>query len=245
MITYMLRLNLFKQSYVNKNVELATKYYKDACKIYNMDDIYFEYVDFLSSGNALSPNLYLQFNALNNWIKNNASACEKKVLESLLIADLYSLIVEGKFEIPEQNDQPVIPDMPDENKYMYYGYLNMEDVSEYKSMFSSTHDFSLLKSEEVLNGVTNEKIKKDDFKSKQFNIFVPNGPTCFFVLIPDSSTKKVQKFDGIGSFVPFQSTSDDKGFVSNGENTITINDTVYKIYGENSNLEGERTIKIN
>lgn len=245
MITYMLRLNLFKQSYVNGNIELTTKYYKDACRIYDMDDIFFEYVNFLGSGEALSPNLYAQFNTLNDWIKNNAQQCEKNVLEALLIADLYSLIVEGKFEAPEQDDdEPIIPDLPDAKEHMYYGYLTMQDVSEYKKMFNTTHDFSLLKPEEVLKGVEDGKVSKEEFKSKQFNMNVPSGPTCFFILVPESSTKSVLKFDGIGSFVPFQATADDRGFESNGTNTITINNKIYKIYGENSNLEGERTIKI-
>jgi hypothetical protein len=127
---------------------------------------------------------------------------------------------------------------------MYYGYLTKNDIAEYNKMFLNTHDFSLLKESEVQAGISTGKVKKDAFKSKQFNISIPSGPTCFFILIPTSSSKKVQKFDGIGSFVPFQSTADDKGFESNGMNTISIDGVNYKIYGENSNLEGERTIKI-
>ena len=242
MMTYMLRLNLFYQSYVNGNVYLATKYYKDACRIYDMDNIYFEYMDFTGAGNLDSPNIYRLFNKLNTWIKNNSQQCEKQVLESLLIQDLYSLLFGGTFDEIEKPDTPDTPDA--DNGYMYYGYLTKNDVTEYNNMFMNTHDFSLLRESEVQAGISMGKVKKDTFKSKQFNMSIPSGPTCFFILIPTTSSKKVQKFDGIGSFVPFQSTADDKGFESNGINTINIDGVNYKIYGENSNLEGERTIKI-
>lgn len=240
MLTYMLRLNLFYQSYVNGNIYLSTKYYKDACRIYDMDKIYFEYMDFTGAGDIDSPNIYRLFDKLNTWIKNNSQQCEKQVLESLLIQDLYSLLFGGVFD---QEDRPSDSD-DSADGYMYYGYLTKNDIAEYNKMFLTTHDFSLLKESEIQAGISTGKIKKDTFKSKQFNMSIPSGPTCFFVLIPASSSKKVQKFDGIGSFVPFQSTADDKGFESNGINTISIDGVNYKIYGENSNLEGERTIKI-
>ena len=238
-ITYMLRLNLFYQSYINGNVQLTTKYYEDARRIYDMDNIFFEYVSFKGTGNTTSPNLYNQFDTLNTWIKNNSQQCEKKVLESLLISDLYSLLFNGEFNVDD-------PDEPGDstNESMYYGYLNAIDVSEYKEMFTNTHTFGLIKENEILSGVSSGKIKKDNLSSKQFNIDVPSGGTCLFVLIPVSSSKKAQKFDGIGSFVPFQATSDDHGFESNGTDTISVDGIEYKIYGENSNLEGERTIKI-
>lgn len=242
-ITYMLRLNLFYQSYINGNVHLTTKYYEDARRICDMDEIYFEYMDFTGAGDITSPNTYRLFNTLNTWIKNNTQQCEKQVLESLLINDLYSLIFGGSWDEQERPNDPDSPDTPT-NEQMYYGYLTKNDVAEYNKMFLNTHDFSLLKESEVQAGISAGKIKKDIFKSKQFNMSIPSGPTCFFILIPASSSKKVQKFDGIGSFVPFQSTADDKGFESNGINTISIDGVNYKIYGENSNLEGERTIKI-
>lgn len=238
-IVYMLRLNLFYQSYINGNVQLATKYYEDARRIYNMDDIFFEYVSFKNVGNITSPNLYNQFNVLNDWIKNNSQQCEKKVLESLLISDLYSLLFNGEFNVDDSDD-------PNDqtNGYMYYGYLNASDVSEYREMFTNTHTFGLLKQDEILSGISDGKIKKDNLSTKQFNMDVPGGATCLFVLIPIQSSKKAQKFNGIGSFVPFQATSDDYGFESNGTDTISVDGIEYKIYGENSNLEGERTIKI-
>ena len=241
MITYMLRLNLFKQSYINGNVELSTKYYVDACRIYNMDDIYFEYVDFIGTGNTASPNLYKQFDTLNKWIKNNSQQCEKRVLEALLIADLYSLLFGGEFD----KDEPDTPDIPTDNGNMYYGYLTMSDIAEFKKMFTTTHDFSLLKPEEVLKGVQNKTVIKDELKAKWFNITnIPAGQTCVFVLIPASSSKKATVFDGISQFVPFAQTEENRGFESNGQDTITIDNVSYKIYGNNRIVAGEDTIKV-
>ena len=240
MMTYMLRLNLFYQSYVNGNVYLATKYYKDACRIYDMDDIYFEYMDFTGAGNIDSPNIYRLFDKLNTWIKNNSQQCEKQVLESLLIQDLYSLLFGGTFDGVEKPDG----DDTGDDGVMYYGYLSAQDVAEYRNMFNNTHSFSLLNADEVIKGISDGKIKKDLLQLKQFNIDVPSGANCILILIPASSSRKAQKFDGIGSFVPFQSTSDEKGFDSNGTDRIIVNGIEYKIYGENSNLEGERTIKV-
>lgn len=238
-ITYMLRLNLFYQSYVNGNVELATKYYEDARRIYDMDNIYFEYMDFTGAGDITSPNTYKLFNKLNTWIKNNTQQCEKKVLESLLINDLYSLIFGGTW------DEPNRPNDPDEEADdMYYGYLAMADVADFKTMRDTTHDFSLLKAEEVLAGITKGTIQKQRIASKQVNIDIKDKVACVFALIPTSSSKKALKFDGISAFVPFEATSEKHGFESNGKDIITIDGIDYKIYGENSVIPGEVTIKI-
>ena len=240
-ITYLLRLSLFQQSYINGNVELTTKYYNDACRIYDMDKIYFEYVDFIGTGNTTSPNLYKQFDTLNTWIKNNSQQCEKHVLEALLIADLYSLLFGGRFEIEEEPD---VPDTPVNKDEMYYGYLAMADVSEFKKMRDVTHDFSLLKPEEVLAGVSAGKVKKEALTSKQFNLDIPTQVSCLFVLIPETSSKKATIFDGISQFIKFSGTSSEHGFDSNGEDRISIEGVTYKIYGENSVTMAERTLKI-
>lgn len=242
-ITYMLRLNLFYQSYINGNVHLTTKYYEDARRIYDMDEIYFEYMDFTGAGDITSPNTYKLFNTLNTWIKNNTQQCEKQVLESLLINDLYSLIFGGSWDEQERPNDPDSPDTPT-NEQMYYGYLSMQDVSEFKKMRDVTHDFSLLKESEVLAGVSAGKVRKENLASKQFNLDVPVQVSCLFVLIPESSSKKVTIFDGISQFVKFSGTSSDHGFDSNGEDRITIDGVVYKIYGENSVTAAERTLKI-
>ena len=243
MITYMLRLNLFQQSYINGNVELASKYYKDACRIYDMDKIYFEYTDFLGTGNTTSPNIYKQFDTLNTWIKNNSQQCEKNVLEALLIADLYSLLFGGSFEY-DDSDDPIVPDTPTDTGYMYYGYLSIQDVEEFKKMRDVTHDFSLLKESEVLSGITKGIVKKETLVSKQFNVDIPVQVSCVFVLIPEASSKKATIFDGISQFIKFSGTSAEHGFDSNGEDRITIDGAVYKIYGENSVTAAERTLKI-
>lgn len=236
-IAYMLRLNLFYQSYINENVELATKYYVDACRVYDMDKIYFECLTFKGTGATTSGKMRELFDTLNNWIKGNASACEKKVLESLLIADLYSLIFgDSDFDVPEEEEEDI--------SSMYRGYLAMADIAEFKTMRDVTHDFSLLKPSEVLAGIDSGKVKLDVLTSKTFAMDVPSGATCFFVLIPVNATKRALKFDGISSFVPFEGTSEEMGFQSNGGNKITINGVEYKIYGENSVVGAERTIKI-
>lgn len=205
-----------------------------------MDAIQFEYLDFSGAGNTASPNLYKLFNTLNTWIKNNSTQCEKQVLESLLIGDLYSLLFAGVYDA---GSGPVTPE-DDSDGYMFYGYLAMDDVEDFKIMRDKTHDFSLLKAEEVLDGIAANKIRKERLVSKQTNINIDTKISCVFALIPVSSTKKVQKFDGISAFVPFQATSDEHGFESNGKDTITIEGVNYKIYGENSVIPGEVTIKI-
>lgn len=244
-ITYMLRLNLFYQSYINGNVQLAAKYYEDARRIYDMDEIQFEYLDFTGAGDPTSPNLYKLFDKLNTWIKNNSTQCEKQVLEALLIDDLYSLLFAG---VHETGGSPEIPDdpTPDEptTQYMYYGYLAMADVADFKTMRDTTHDFSLLKAEEVLAGVTSGKVHKETLVSKQFNLDIPIQVSCLFVLIPETSSKKATIFDGISQFIKFSGTSSEHGFDSNGENRITIDGVTYKIYGENSVISAERTLKI-
>lgn len=240
MLAYMLRINLFQQSYLNNNIELAVKYYTDACRVYNMDNIFFEYKNIDRNYYIQSGNLNKLFDTLNEWIKGNACQCEKKVLESLLIADLYSLIF-GNLDY----ESPSTPETPQTTDYMYYGYLAMSDVAEFKTMRDQTHDFSLLKEQEVLNGITRNTIKKEYLTSKQVNVTTPEGGSCLFVLIPITSNKVGTKFDGISSFVPFAKAGvNGKGFESNGNNVITIDKVQYKIYGENSVIDGETTIKI-
>lgn len=242
MLAYMLRINLFQQSYLNGNIELSVKYYTDACRVHNIDNIFFEYKNIDRNYYIQSGNLTKLFDTLNEWIKGNACQCEKKVLESLLIADLYSLIFGNLDQTPTN---PSTPDVPSQTDYMYYGYLAMSDVSEFKTMRDQTHDFSLLKEQEVLNGISNNTIKKEYLTSKQVNISTPEGGSCLFVLMPVTSSKNGTKFDGISSFVPFAKAGiNGKGFESNGGNIITVDKVQYKIYGENSVIDGETTIKI-
>lgn len=240
-LAYMLRLNLFQQCYINGNVQLAVKYYIDACRVYDLDNIYFEFLDFESYYNGISGNMEDLFNTLNNWIKGNACPCEQRVLESLLIADLYSLLFGG---MTTSKPDPIEPEQKD---YTYYGYLTEYDISNWQQMKFETYDFSLLTSNDISKGIANGTITKSQLSSKQFNLTMPDGVGCFFVLIPDTSSKVAQKWNGINDWVNFEKTGindDGTGMVSNGENTIIIDGITYKIYGEDYLVPGERTIKI-
>lgn len=245
MIAYMLRLNLFRQCYINKNQQLAVKYYIDACRIYDMDCIYFEYKDFLGDGYQVSTNMYSVFDELNNWIKGNTCACEAKVLESLLISDLYSLIF-GNFDVSDDDgggDEP----QPTEKSSMYYGYLHSTDIAQWRDMFwQGTNDLSLLTVADIQKGMDKKTLVKAQLASKQVVVDTPDDVGAILVLIPTTSSKIAQKWNGVNDWMRFvMSGEEDKiGVVSNGENTITIDGVTYKIYGEDYIIPGETTLKI-
>lgn len=102
MMTYMMRLNLFHQCYKNNNLKGAVKYYIDACRMYNMDKIAWQNINLDPDYYKVSGNLYSLFNTMNEWIKHNGTPCEKKIIQALLIGDLYSLI----FGMGSQDGRP-------------------------------------------------------------------------------------------------------------------------------------------
>lgn len=102
MMTYMMRLNLFHQCYKNNNLKGSVKYYIDACRMYDMDKIAWQNMNLDPDYYKVSGNLYTLFDTMNEWIKNNGTPCEKRIIQALLIADLYSLI----FDMGSEDSRP-------------------------------------------------------------------------------------------------------------------------------------------
>lgn len=242
MMTYMLRIQLLSQCYVNNDIEGTIKYYIDACRIYDMDSIIFDFLEYKTVVYDMSTTMKNKFNALNTWIKSNVCNCEKKVLECLLIQDLYGFL----FRDLNTNWDTEEPTEPTTKGNLYYGYLAMNKVKDYRTMVETTHDMSLFKESEILQGVQDGTITKTSLSSKDIKVNIPRS-AAIIVLIPKTSSMKSQKFDGIGSFVNYDKSycmQGVGGFSSNGQNTITIDNVEYKIYGEDSIVDGERTLRI-
>lgn len=91
-LAYMMRLQQLHQCYVYNNVSLATKYYTDACRTFNLDDITFENVNLDPSTYTTSDKIFDLFHKMNETIKNSISPCAQEVFEKLLLCDLYSLL---------------------------------------------------------------------------------------------------------------------------------------------------------
>lgn len=92
MMTFMLRWNLFSQCYKKNNVRGALQYYKDLCRVQNLNKIPFDYADLDFDYSANPGKLHELYDTMNTWIKNNVNTCANKIIEKMLMADMYSLI---------------------------------------------------------------------------------------------------------------------------------------------------------
>ena len=92
LMTFMLRLSLFKDAYIYNNETLALEYYKDLQRYVNLDKIPFTYIDTNKSEYNTPDKLHDLYHYLNHELKHNISPCAKKVFESLMLKDLYDLL---------------------------------------------------------------------------------------------------------------------------------------------------------
>lgn len=121
---------------------------------------------------------------------------------------------------------------------MYLGYIELGDVSNSAEII--TAGFSRIKETDLLQA---PNITEYDLGAKTFPISIPGGSIMFFA-IPNDSVYKVTKDNGFGGHVPFSSGSGQSFLESNGDKVITISGTSYRMYGEDANVAGERTIYV-
>lgn len=102
LLTFMLRMNIFQQCYKSNNVCATIDAYKDLCRIVDLNNIPFNYVNLESSYYNNSGKLHELFVKMNNEIKYNTNVCTANALKMLMVQDLYSLL----FATAEDNGDP-------------------------------------------------------------------------------------------------------------------------------------------
>lgn len=92
MMSFMLRWNLFEQCYRKNNVCGTLQFYKDLCRVQNLNKISFDYVDLDFDFSTNPSRVHALYDRMNTWIKNNTKACANTIIEKILLVDMYSLL---------------------------------------------------------------------------------------------------------------------------------------------------------
>lgn len=109
LMTFMLRLSLLMDSYKYDNEELMFRYYKDLQRHVNLDRILFTYLNLNNINYSNPDNLHDIFHKLNIIIKHNVSPDVRKIFESLVISDLYSILF-GKTDSEQMQRDWILED---------------------------------------------------------------------------------------------------------------------------------------
>lgn len=101
-LMFFVRLNLLHQAYVSNNMDMSIKLYKDLKRHKNLDKITFDYINLDSDYYKNPGKLNELFFNLNEWVKYNSKPCQQKILDCLLLGDLYDII----FQVSDNDGRP-------------------------------------------------------------------------------------------------------------------------------------------
>lgn len=101
-LMFFIRLNLLHQTYMSNNIDMSIKLYKDLKRHKNLDIIPFKYINLNSDYYKNPGKLHELFFTLNKWVKHNSKPCQQKLLDCLLLGDLYDII----FQVSNNDGRP-------------------------------------------------------------------------------------------------------------------------------------------